>query len=691
MRPLNMTIDLCSLLGGILCPLPTYNFTGADSITLPSSIDVQSFIPSIAYIIPDLEAFAQLTLTEVGTGKVRACVQSTLSNGWSARQKGAEWATGVIALLALFSAIGYSYMNPEALAAVRLLDVMYLFQTIAASGLLGLNYSSVYRAYASNFSWALGLFSMASSSSIQDSINNMRRLTGGNVDNSDAGQAAISLVNRKLSPYNSPPQNFAISPQLLASAASLPSVDIKSFLSGTYDIPVANSAISNANIYVGGNVETVTQESSNILEAGIPIYVNVLGIETENAFMTVFLIVFILAAILLAVLGLGYLALLAFSRTSRGQQTAEDAKARYPAFARAWALRTALICVLPVFIFTFYQWTLKDSWLSIFLSVILLLGLLAGILPPVFYVVRSILPTRWSGEEDSSQSHALAPLIASLRTERYYYIIPLLLAIFVKALVIAFGQAHGMAQAIVILVVEFLLLGVTIVLKPHRTRGADVLAVFLAIVRTVCTGLSIAFSESLALKPIPRVAIGIIMAVIFSITVIVMFLNVLWHLGLRRVLRLIPWRRHRGTSTGATVLGSSVPSDASLNEKRKGTDAEQGQDSLSPTAFYPRPSNPAPTHTPTTISTFSPISTASHLSEPVTEMSQTSATSSTLGEQLPHRWSFQHSRPPSSSAISHSVGTPTALSPITPTESVYNTPRDSWQIASSREEHPSSR
>ncbi|THG99923.1 hypothetical protein EW026_g2505 [Hermanssonia centrifuga] len=534
MRPLNMTIDLCSLLGGILCPLPTYNFTGADSITLPSSIDVQSFIPSIAYIIPDLEAFAQLTLTEVGTGKVRACVQSTLSNGWSARQKGAEWATGVIALLALFSAIGYSYMNPEALAAVRLLDVMYLFQTIAASGLLGLNYSSVYRAYASNFSWALGLFSMASSSSIQDSINNMRRLTGGNVDNSDAGQAAISL--------------------LLASAASLPSVDIKSFLSGTYDIPVANSAISNANIYVGGNVETVTQESSNILEAGIPIYVNVLGIETENAFMTVFLIVFILAAILLAVLGLGYLALLAFSRTSRGQQTAEDAKARYPAFARAWALRTALICVLPVFIFTFYQWTLKDSWLSIFLSVILLLGLLAGILPPVFYVVRSILPTRWSGEEDSSQSHALAPLIASLRTERYYYIIPLLLAIFVKALVIAFGQAHGMAQAIVILVVEFLLLGVTIVLKPHRTRGADVLAVFLAIVRTVCTGLSIAFSESLALKPIPRVAIGIIMAVIFSITVIVMFLNVLWHLGLRRVLRLIPWRRHRGTSTGATVL-----------------------------------------------------------------------------------------------------------------------------------------
>lgn len=550
----------------------------------------------------------------------------------------------------------------------------------------------MYRAYSLNFSWALGLFAMSPTSSWQSSINNLRRLTGGSVDDSgDAGGAAISLVNRKLSPYNN---DFVIPKQLLAQAQLQPSVDIKNFLSGNFSAPSVSSAVANANVLVGGDVATVTGESNNVLEAGIPISVNVIGIETANAFMSVFFVVLILAAIMMVALGLGYLALFAWSRSSRGTDASREAFAKYPTFARAWGLRGALVCVLPILIFTFYQWTLKDAWLPILLSVITLLALLACVLPPVFFVLRSILPlpSRWSGDDDSAPSHALAPLIASLRPERYYFIIPAMLAIIVKALVIAFGQDHGMVQAIVLLVLEFIFLGIIVVLRPHRTRGGDVLSAFLAVARIVCTGLTIAFAESLNLNAIPRVVVGIIIAVIYSVVVVFMFFNILWHLGGWRILHCFrPWRRRHAPS-GSTTLGSNNHSQSSLEKGQQKSENGEKQPTLTITPapsshFYQRPTNPTPTHTPTTLSEFSPIPTTSHFSDVPTEFTETSM-SSTLGETLPHRWSFHHSRPPSASAASHSVSTPSALSPTSPTESAYTTPRHSWQPPSPREEPP---
>lgn len=50
------------------------------------------------------------------------------------------------------------------------------FQTIAASGLLTLQYPTVYSSFVLNFRWALGLFYVGS---IQDAIDSARAKTGG--------------------------------------------------------------------------------------------------------------------------------------------------------------------------------------------------------------------------------------------------------------------------------------------------------------------------------------------------------------------------------------------------------------------------------------------------------------------------------------------------------------------------------
>ncbi|KAI0743726.1 TRP-domain-containing protein [Daedaleopsis nitida] len=672
MQPLNISIDICSLFGGALCPLPIYDFKGSDSLSLPKDLGMQIQILDIAYFIPDIEAYAQLTLADVKSGEIKACVQTTLSNGWSTHQYGVEWATASIALLALAFAIWQSVANgPLAIAPIRLIDIMSLFQTIALTGLLGLNFPSLYRSFTLNFSWALGLFAADTSSSIQQSINRMRHMTGGGLSNaSDDG--AISFVNRKLSPYNS--ASFVLPQSLLASLPSLPKVDFAS-------LPSGNGSVFSPQILVGGDVATVTDGSTNVLQAGIPIYTNSIGIATANAFMTVFIFALILVVITGGVLALMYAVTVALCRSdmARRHPRIVEFRDQFPSFARGWGLRMALVSASPILVFAFYQWTLKDSWLSIFLSVIMLIALMAAILPAAFFAVRSSIPLRRWSDADSSSS--VAPFTAPYRTNRVYYVIPVLLVMTIKALITSFAHAHGMVQAIFFVILEFLLFLTLVILKPFRARGADVLSGYLCITRLVCSGLMLAFTETLAVKPIPRVAIGAIIAVIFSVAVVVMFVNILVNMGLWRLAIYALTCGRKGRRSSHKELASH-PSEPSIGEKASGVELGHGDEkkdnaiiTTGPSQYFGRrPDNP------------SPPSTASF--SPRTPLSSTSST--TLGETLPHRWSFQHSRPPSVTteglhSPAYTYRTSTASSPI-------SGQRHSRNISSSMptplEEHP---
>ena len=303
-----------------------YNFTGADSITLPPSIKLPD-IPGIVYKIPDLEGFFQLILTEVDTGAVKACIQATISNGRSAHQPAVQWTTGAIALATLFSAGFYSLSSPEATVPFRFLELMYLYQSIASSSFLSLNYPSVYRAFTLNFSWAIGLIP---TSTLQNSINRMRHLTDGHLADATDG-SAIGLVNRKLSPYDSP-----------SSALASPFSRFSRFLNTTNTVPAIRDTTT-------GGVQIVTSKSSNVLQAGVPIFVNTIHIATANAFMTVFIFALGMFAIAITIFLLGYGSTFAIDRI-RGRNKGSGFRSVYCkslSFARGWFLR--LVCIPSVF------------------------------------------------------------------------------------------------------------------------------------------------------------------------------------------------------------------------------------------------------------------------------------------------------------------------------------------------------
>ncbi|KZT72050.1 TRP-domain-containing protein [Daedalea quercina L-15889] len=701
MHPINTTINLCNLLDGILCPLPQYNFSGADTLELPSSVDsITDHIIGIAYVIPNLEAFAQLTLFKEDTDEVVACLQTTLSNGWSARQYAVEWSTAALILLALASAIWTSVTSDAlALAPIRLLDFVVLLQTIAASGLLGLNFPSVYTAFTLNFSWILGLFPQNASSGMQNSITHMRRLTGG--DSSDASSGdSTAYVNRQLSPYN-----MLVQPSsLLETVKSLPTLDLRNATArslvkaGGTALNTTSRVLKSAQV----DVAVVTNDdSSDVLQAGVPIYVNTIEIATANAFMTVFLTALIYAAVVLGFVGVAFALYVGVRRTAWGQRYMRrwvGLQNGFVPFAKAWGLRALLAAVFPLLIFIFFQWTLHDSWLSILLSVITLVILMVLALPPLFFALRPYLPRVISRKEDATASASLplAPLTAPFRQERVFYAGLIMLTLIVKAMVIAFGHADGLGQAIVFLIIDVLFFLSLVIMKPFRTRHADILQGYLAIVRMVCSGLLIAFVQSVSLTPIPRVVIGIITAVIFAVAVVVMFLNTLVNMGLWKLFKFVVCCGHRRRE-GDRALTSHT-SDSSLDDKpRPERDAEKFGESVSvqtpgSSKYYivDRPGNPTPPETRTnshahthlgTPDSASPVSTSVGSSRPSI---LTDRTSTTLGDLLPRRWSFQHSRPPSASEPSPGAGS--SLIPSSPSSPASTHPPASSQRHS---RHPS--
>jgi hypothetical protein len=257
-------------------------------------------------------------------------------------------------------------------------------------------------------------------------------------------------------------------------------------------------------------------------------------------------------------------------------------------------------------------------------------------------VLRVLLCTRRSAPEFLHEDlPSLVPLYGEHRLERYYMFAIPLSAAFLRALFIAFAKGSASAQIALMLIVEIFTLVAVFVLKPGKTRRADVLSIYLGIVRVVCTGLLIAFVESVAVKPIPRVALGIVTAVIWSVTVVVMFFNILSNLGLP-----FPRRRRGRFSSLRSGSRNSSPIPSLLDQEKQenenlpedGSIKEHGRRNPTPSKLQPldpRIIEPYPDVTPQT-TTVSPPS---------------ASTETTYGEQIESRWRGM-SPPPSVSSPS---------------------------------------
>ncbi|GAA5824585.1 hypothetical protein JCM11251_000485 [Rhodosporidiobolus azoricus] len=337
----NTSINLCDLLGGVLCPLPQYDFVGSATIPLPSIVAGKVNIPGIGYVIPDLEATAYVRLLRTEDNSEAACLRVDLSNGKTTRWASVSWGLGGLAMgTALLSALWFlvgtlvwpsvtlapsplansaSSLSPALWASLgrrkeRLFLLMSLLQFVATTGLLSLQYPIIYQAFTGNFDWSMGLIRI---NPVQTTIDQLRNGTGGNLTQlagrsnlvggtralksifarnvipqalpgaEEVATAILTELGKSLSP---PSSSSSLSSRALSAVSYLPST-LSRRQSTTMDAPATSPEQAVA-------IPDVQRTSTvNAVDRGIPVTLVNLDISPYNAFTTVFINFLLLCAI----------------------------------------------------------------------------------------------------------------------------------------------------------------------------------------------------------------------------------------------------------------------------------------------------------------------------------------------------------------------------------------------------------
>ncbi|PWN31490.1 TRP-domain-containing protein [Meira miltonrushii] len=571
----NVNIDLCSLAGGILCPLPKYQFSGGGIFPVPKQFSDQ--IPTIAYTIPDLEAVATLQLNDTSNNNVVGCVQATLSNGHTAKQSGVLWATVGLALLALFSSLLHTVIAQSIGAAQwRIVDVMWAIQNPAITSFLSLNYPTVFLSYGTNFAWSLGLVDIPS---LQSSITQTRSNTGGH-DQAVFGKNLTAEIGRKYNPFNGGESQSSGSSSGLGKSLSIGSLgffkasdDMANKLSNfaqSVSPSILQPSSSHAQIYdpaklsllkrqqyapntgPGGSLITGGQGVALPLVSGDETSVNG-GIGTfaernyvapSNAFLTVLVSMAILLAICVGALILTYL--IAFSvrlltdRRNKGKGLTRNLShwshrvTKPSEFFNTVILPTLgryLLIVFPVFfIFAFWQWIDGDSWvghLVAALMTVIILAFTAIMFVPM--IIRARRSTSAVLYHDKAPAHGTKTakrwghLSHPYRQKFYWFSLALLLFAFIRACFISFAQQHGTRQAIGLLVTDVLLFLILCIFRVGRDKKSDFVLILLCFSRIAAWAVCVVFIPSANIRTIPRAIVAFVLLVVTALPIIYLF------------------------------------------------------------------------------------------------------------------------------------------------------------------------
>jgi len=344
-----------------------------------------------------------------------------------------------------------------------------------------------------------------------------------------------------------------------------------------------------------------------------------------------------------------------------------------------------LITLSPLLILIFYQWTLKDSWASTLLSVLTLVALLGLVAWPAYRTVQLARRRGASDLYNPDEPHPYAPLYGLYRNPRYYFFLVTLTETIIRSVLISLAKANATAQIALVVALEGLVVLAFILIKPFKTRSGDVFGTYLAMTRFVSTGLMVGFLQPLAVSPIPRVVIGLIIAVILCVAVVITIANLVLNIGMEVM------RRRKSISTEGTHSPKPSSEKSTVETGEQELDVEQRTvhefDSQSQLHAVPvsRPTNPTPEQgvaldaDNSILQPFpiSPTATTVSTMDPPSLYSRRDSESITVGSLLPRRWSFSYSQPNSpTGSDAHGVSVPSSPGQ-TPTSEGYLSRRTS--------------
>lgn len=454
---INEILDPCKLNMAGLCPMVAGTINIPFNVVLdPSAVDQ---IPAIAYGIPDLDASVKIFVNLTSTGESVACVQADISNGKTVDLVGVQWATAVIAGLALFSSAivsGLGHFNAASHLAANSLSLFGYFQSQAMLGLTAVPLPPIAQSWTQDFQWSMGIIYVPF---MQNIFTWYQRATGG----------TPSTIFDSLTTQSVQIEKRGVVGRGMAVAAS----GLNLFKRG-----LAKAPRLTASLLRRGNIQT---GSGSYVVYGIQRVAFRAHIESTNLFLTclVFFCIFVFLVVMGVALFKGFCEL--------GVRQKWMHHERFQEFRNGWLtvlkgilFRVALIGFPQMVIFCLWEFTQVDSIAEVILAVFFLVGLIVTLAWGASKVIRiarrSVAMHRNPAYILFSDPQALNKwgfLYVQFRASAYYFIVPLLIYILIKGMFVALAQKSGVAQAIGLIVIEAAALIGATVLRPWMDKPTN--------------------------------------------------------------------------------------------------------------------------------------------------------------------------------------------------------------------------
>ncbi|KAJ5475024.1 hypothetical protein N7539_008090 [Penicillium diatomitis] len=493
-----------------LCPVPAKGFAASGDIVVPD--EYASQIPSIAFNIPDLDGQAKLILTSNSTDV--ACVQSNLSNGKTASVKGVSWASAGIAAGALalggVSALSTAGVSGAPSASPSAGDVMGWFGSMAMNGMLSVSYPPVYQSFTRNFAWSTGLIPWAS---MQNSIDNFRKSTGGNLTHNS--YTYLSALNTATSTQTT-------------NASSTASKRSAEFVYQSRHLFIRSLDFSENSGSNGTGTANATSSSSGGLTScgdvvsNIKCYAQEVMIPSANVFMTILLVFAIVVAVIVVGILLLKVILELWALYGNFPQKLANFRRDY------WGLmaRTITNMILVLYsiwvLYCVYQLRNGDSWAARVLAGVTL-GVFTAVLAffawRIIYLARKYKKTEGDTAalyEDRETWRKYSLFYDCYKKDVWWIFVPVIVYALAKGCIIAGAEGHGMVQTIGQLVVECCMLALLLWNRPYATKSSMGINMTIQVVRVLSVICVLVFVEELGLSQTTKTVTGIVLIAVQS-------------------------------------------------------------------------------------------------------------------------------------------------------------------------------
>lgn len=395
-------------------------------------------IPSIAFSVPDIAAQATLELKSLDTGADVACITSEVNNGKTAAVPAVSYVAAGIAGAALvvggLSALGAAAGGGTGGAGTMspsFTEVFTTMQGFAMNGMFSVNYPDVYRSFAKNFGFSVGLIPWTA---MQTSIDNFRASTGGNLTDD-----SVQFLKNATLVFND------------GSSSTNTKRHIGLMLRDSISTSISNSSSSSD-----------SKSSLQTTVSGIQGYVEQLSVPQANTFMTVLLIV----AIVIAAIAVGILFLKVVLETWALFGSFPKSLTGFRKHYWGTMARTIVNLILVLYgvwvLYCVFEFTHGDSWAAKLLAGITL-ALFTGVLAAFTFLIWKTARRLKQAEGDVSGLYdnkstwlKYSLFYDSYQKDFWWLFVPAIVYMFAKGVVLGAADGHGLTQTVAQLIIECL-------------------------------------------------------------------------------------------------------------------------------------------------------------------------------------------------------------------------------------------